>query len=54
MKFTYPGFITVGKTRDNPKVTELGLKRNRAGYKIASLGPNIDSSKNIGGSKLGG
>ena len=53
MKFTYPGFITVGKTRNTDKVTELGLKRNRAGYKIASLGPNIDSSKNLGASKVG-
>ncbi len=53
MKFTYPGFITVGKTRDNSKVIDLGLKKNRAGYKITSLNPNIDSSKNLGASKVG-
>lgn len=37
IKLNEPGFITVGKTRDNERVRELGLKQNRAGYKIVPL-----------------
>jgi hypothetical protein len=37
IRLNEPGFITVGKTRDTEKVRELGLKRNRAGYKIVPI-----------------
>jgi hypothetical protein len=37
IKLNEPGFITVGKTRDNEKVRSLGLKKNRAGYKIVPI-----------------
>lgn len=39
-KLNVPGFITVGKTRDIEKVKEMGLRRNRAGYKIIPIESN--------------
>lgn len=39
-KLNVPGFITVGKTRDNEQVKKMGLRRNRAGYQIIPIESN--------------
>lgn len=46
-----PGFIVVGKTRNNPKVKELGLVPNRAGYRIV---PTKYDNKSIISSNIKG